>query len=105
MNREQRLNEKHVLFGVGFDNRQILDRAFDIAICPGSFLPLKTLLGEDEAPIEPTARWYLEPCFIGPRCCPVALDIALEALALAFALISTLSPSSKIAHVISLPAS
>lgn len=39
---------------------------FTAPMCPGMFLFLNVLDGSEEAPIEPTALWNLEPCDIGP---------------------------------------
>ena len=46
-------------------------------------MPLTTRDGNDEAPIEPGARWNIEPCDAGAAGEMVALDDALEALAAA----------------------
>ena len=53
-----------------------------LPIWPGPRMPFITRDGQAEAPIEPGARTLCEPCDFGPLAKSVALDRALEALAL-----------------------
>ena len=53
-----------------------------LPIWPGPRMPFITRAGQAEAPIEPGARTLCEPWDFGPAAEVVALDRALEALAL-----------------------
>ena len=52
-------------------------------IRPAARMPLTTRDGNDEAPIDPGARWNIEPCVAAPPREVVALHDALEPLAAA----------------------
>ena len=62
---------------------------------PGPRMPLNTREGVAEAPIEPGARTLCEPWLTGPGGEVVALDRALEALALRTPETFTIWPGSK----------
>ena len=63
-------------------------------MCPGNFLPLKTLPGVDVGPIEPGLLWYIEPCPIGPLDCPWRLITPWKPLPFDVPWTSILSPAA-----------